>query len=314
MSYLMHRGSDTLPTERLKHLFNTPDEKAAVRVMCRQILASLNLTTPPIPLKPICKKFNLKVNYTSVSKKEDSFLKLAPNGFEIEISKQKNWRRNRFTIAHELTHLIIFNAINTPINSFDRKQHDEIEKLCDIGASELLISETELSRNLHQHGLNKNGLKFLYDKFMVSYDALFLKLAEFLNANILVWRNYSRHANEQREYRVYRHFPKYKFASKSTWLPNGCTVKHIDPIPFSNFEETSLFDNFKILMNDKTTNCQSLTFFFPQSRVLNNNLPIFENLTVTDESTYDECFVMFIFNDKNKFEKIKTNYFKNDNK
>lgn len=309
MSYSVNNGSDILPTDRLKDLFNTPDEKAAVRVMCRQILASLNLSTAPIPLKPICQKFNLKVNYNSVSKSEDSFLKLAPNGFEIDISKQKNWRRNRFTIAHELSHLIIFNALNTPINSYDRKQHDEIEKLCDIGASELLINETELAKNLREHGLNREGLKILYDKFMVSYDALFLKLAEFLNANILIWRNHARHENEKREFRVYKHFPKYKFAAKSTWLPNGCTVKHISPSPFDNFENTTLIDNFKILMNEKTTNCQSLTFLFPHSRVTKNNLPIFEDLTVTDESTYDDCFVMFIFNDKNKFEKIKTNYF-----
>ncbi len=299
-----------IPTERLKHLFNTPDEKSAVKVICRQILASLNLTTAPIPLKPICKKFNLKVSYNSVTKKEDSFLKIAPNGFEIEISKQKNWRRNRFTIAHELTHLIIFNAINTPINSFDRKQHDEIEKLCDIGASELLINELELEKNLLDYGISSEGLKTIYDKFMVSYDALFLKLSEHLNANILIWRSHARHENEKKEYRVYRHFPKYKFATKSTWLPNGCTTKHINPVPFDKVENTVVSDDFKVLMNDKTTNCSALTFRFPHSRNINNNLPIFEDLTVADELTYDDCFVMFIFNDKKKFEKIKTNYFK----
>ncbi|WP_131539895.1 ImmA/IrrE family metallo-endopeptidase [Pedobacter nototheniae] len=309
----MLNDQEIIPTEKLKHLFNTPDEKSAVKVICRQILASLNLKNAPIPLKPICKKFNLKVQYNTVVKKEDSFLKLSPDGFEIEISKLKNWRRNRFTIAHELTHLIIFNAINTPINSFDRKQHDEIEKLCDIGASELLINEIELEKNLVEHGINATGLKKIYDKFMVSYDALFVRLSEHLDANILIWRNHARHELEKMEYRVYRHFPKYKFATKSIWLPNGCTVRHISPNPFENFEKRMVLDDFNVIMNDKTTECSALTFLFPHSRNSNNNLPIFDELIVNDELTYDDCFVMIIFKDKKKFKKVKTNYCKNDN-
>lgn len=306
----MLNNDDILPTERLKDLFNTPDGKSAVKVICRQILASLNLTTSPVPLNPICRKFHLKVLYNKISKKEDSFLKISPTGFEIEISQLKNWRRNRFTIAHELTHLIIFNAISRPINSFDKKQYDEIERLCDIGASELLINEIELEKSLRDHGLSKEGLKIIYDKFMVSYDALFLKLSEYLNANILIWRNYSRHEREKKEYRVYKHFPKYKFAVKSTWLPNGCTAKHISPIPFDMVEKTSILEDFRILINDKVTNCSSLTFLFPHSRTTTTNLPIFEDIPVKDESLYDECYIMIIFNDKDIFKKAITYYLK----
>ncbi|HMK18187.1 MAG TPA: ImmA/IrrE family metallo-endopeptidase [Chitinophagaceae bacterium] len=304
---------EILPTERLKDIFNTPDEKSAIKAVCRQILTSLNLSNAPVPLKPICQRFNLKVTYNNVIKKEDSYLKLAPNGFEIEISKQKNWRRNRFTIAHELTHLIIFNSIGVPISSLDRKQHDEIEKLCDIGASELLINEDELEKNLKEHGINNEGLKFIYDKFMVSYEALFLKLSEYLDANILIWRNYARHELEKKEYRVYKHFPKYKNSNKETWLPNGCTKKHISPNPFdkiSNNQTILISDNFNIIMNEKTTKCSALTFMFPHSRNKSVNLPIFEELTVSDESTYDDCFVMFVFKSKSKFDYIKENYLK----
>ena len=74
------------PIERLKDLFNTPDEKSAIKSICRQVLSSLYIDFAPIPLKPICQKFNLKVNYNNISKKEDAFLKLSPNGFSMEIS------------------------------------------------------------------------------------------------------------------------------------------------------------------------------------------------------------------------------------
>lgn len=301
-----------LPIEKLKDIYNTPDEKSAIKAVCRRILASLNLSNAPIPLKPICQRFNLRVTYNNVVKKEDSFLKLSPNGFEIEISKQKNWRRNRFTIAHELTHLIILNAIGAPVNSVDKKQHDEIERLCDIGASELLINEDELSKSLKEYGLSSEGLKALYDKFMVSYDALFLKLSEYLNANILIWRNYARNESERKEYRVLRHFPKYKNANKTIWLPNGCTKKHVNPDPFKQVSDnqTFIFDDFKILINDKITKCSALTFVFPHSRNIGTNLPIFDDLIITDETSYNDCVVMFVFEKKNRFDHIKENYLK----
>lgn len=300
-------------TEKLKDLFNAPDDKSAIKVACRQILASLNLSIAPVPLKPICQKFNLKVSYNNAAKKEDSFLRLAPNGFEIQISKQKNWRRNRFTIAHELTHLIILSTIGTPINSHNREQHDEVEILCDIGASELLMNEDEFVRNLKEYGLSTDGLKTMYDNFMVSYDALFLKLSEHLDSNIIIWRNYARHDFENKEHRVYRHFPKYKYSNKSIWLPNGCTKKHISSNPFKEINDARkiiISDDFEVLMNEKTTKCSAITFMFPHSRNINANLPIFDDLTIADEAVYDGCFVMFIFRDKNKFNFVKKNYVK----
>jgi len=76
---------EILPTERLKDIFNTPDEKSAIKAICRQILVSLDLPSAPVPLKPICQRFNLKVIYNNVIKKEDSYLKLAPMAFKLKL-------------------------------------------------------------------------------------------------------------------------------------------------------------------------------------------------------------------------------------
>jgi len=303
---------ETSVAERLKDILNAPDEKSAMKVACRQILSSLNLSTAPIALKPICQKFNLKVSYNNVNKPEDSYLKLAPFGFEIEISKKKNWRRNRFTIAHELSHIIIYNIINSRVK-IERNQHDGIEALCDIGATELLINEDELGRILTTNGLNTEGVKFMYDKFLVSYDTLFTRLSDFLNMNIVIWKKHSRNDLEKEEFRVFRHFPKYKNSDKTTWLPNGCTMKHISPNIFENdFKPFSVVDDFKIIMNGKITKCSSLSFIFPHSRDLSKNLPIFDDLTISDESIYDNCYIMFITKDQQKFNTLKEYYIKND--
>lgn len=313
MNYLEMDNEKKNPIEKLKDILNTPNEKSAVKAACRRLLDSLNISDAPIPLKPLCQRFNLNVIYNNAIKKEDSLLRLAPNGFEIEISKQKNWRRNRFTIAHELTHLIIFKLIGTPINSADKKYHDQIELLCDIGAAELLMSEDELKRNLSLLGLSTKGLKGLYDKFMVSYDALFLKLADVLESNIIIWKNYARTDFEKKEYRVLRHFPRYRESYKPLWLPQGCTKKHVSPNPFKEdaiTEEVMVYDDFKIIMNDKNTPCNALVFMFPHSRNNVGKLPIFDDLTVTDEVNYDDCCIMILFSNAKKFEFVKQNFIK----
>jgi len=304
---------DIFYLDRLKHIYHTPDERSAIRVMCRRVLTSLNLSDPPISLRPICKRFNLKVVYNNKAKKEDSQLKLVSNGFEIEISRLKNWRRNRFTIAHELAHLIILRSVGTPEGKLSKEQYQRVETLCDIGASELLISEDVLKAQLLIHGLGSEGIKQLYDKFMVSYDALLLKLSEILNCNIMVWRKYARHENEQKEFRVFKHFPKYRYAEKLTWLPNGCTAKHIVPTPFELYSSKNnvlVMRDFKILINDKMVSCGAISFPLPSSRTLNNNLPIFDDLEVMDEAIYDDSHILLVFSDISKLEQVTHDYLK----
>ena len=300
----MNSNLETHPLQRLRELYNTPDEQSAIKAICRKLLASLNLQQVPLPLRPICNRLKLQVNYTNTESSEDSILKLAPQGFSIDISKRKNWRRNRFTIAHEVIHLLLYTTVGMPLQSYDREQYEFVERLCDVGASELLVSEDQLQQMLKDFGLGTEGMKKLYDGFLVSYEALFLKLAEFLSANIIIWKSYARHDGDSREFRVYNHFPKYRYADKSTWLPTGCTAKHIFPDVLVGNEWrhlTLLMENFQVLMNKKATPCQAICFAFPTSRSSTHSLPMFEELVVKDEATYDDCVVMFLFSQKESF-------------
>lgn len=300
----MDSNLETHSLQQLRELYNTPDEQSAVKAICRKLLTSLNLQQVPLPLRPICNRLKLQVNYTNAESLEDSILKLAPQGFTIDISKRKNWRRNRFTIAHEIIHLLLYNTVGIPLQSYDRHQYELIERLCDVGASELLVSEDKLQLLLQEFGLNTEGMKKLYDGFLVSYEALFLKLAEFLSANIIIWKSYARHGGDNREFRVYNHFPKYRYADKSTWLPTGCTAKHVAPNVLLENEwrdSTLLLADFQVLMNKKVTPCHAICFAFPTSRSSTHNLPMFEELVVKDESIYDDCVVMLLFSQKENF-------------
>lgn len=290
--------------QKLRELFNVPDEEAAIRVICRRLLNSLHLHRAPIPLRPICRRLKLQVQYTHINNPEDSILRLAPHGFTMELSRRRNWRRNRFTIAHEISHLLLYNLAGTPLQSHDPRQYERLERLCDIGASELLISEDHLLEALRIHGLGREGLKRLYDEFLVSFDALLVKLAECLGANIILWKRHARHGQDPLEYRVYNHFPKYRHANKATWLPTGCTAKHILP---NIFEENLPTDSvsipdFTVLMNKRTTNCHAIVFPFPSARTSPQALPIFEELVVADEAAYDNCIVMVLFSERSRFD------------
>lgn len=299
------------PIYKLRELYNTPDEQSAVRTICRRLLSSLNLRQPPIAMQPICRRMRLSVNYTNAHSAEDSILKLAPQGFSIDISRRKNWRRNRFTIAHEVVHLLLYNMVEMPLQSYNPTDYEVVERLCDVGASELLISEDSLLNALNSSGLGTESLERLYDLFLVSYDALLLKLADFLSASITIWKQHARHNAEKSELRVVNHFPKYRYADKATWLPTGCTTKHIFPDIITQAKSTkfvTLEKNFQLIMGKRKTDCFSICFPFPLSRINRSMLPMFEQFVVSDESAYDNCFVMLTFATKESFDFAVSNF------
>ena len=89
----------------------------------------------------------------------------------IVIAKAMPIERKRFTIVHELGHLLL------PISAFDEKQQ---EKYCNIFASEMLLSETnvliEFGRQRSRISLEE--LKNVQEKYGISISAIVYKLGE----------------------------------------------------------------------------------------------------------------------------------------
>lgn len=89
----------------------------------------------------------------------------------IVIAKAMPIERKRFTLLHELGHLLL------PIGSFEEKQQ---EKFCNVFASEMLLSESNVINEFgkSRSRISSEELKNIQEKYGISISAIVYKLGE----------------------------------------------------------------------------------------------------------------------------------------
>src|SRR5689334_13260057 len=95
--------------KRLASFYEVETPEDAIKVACQQLLEHCEIKTAPVPLKGIGALLGLqRIVYRDYSRPATmtSVLRRAHNGYEIWLSNQDlaNWRRSRFTVAHEIGH------------------------------------------------------------------------------------------------------------------------------------------------------------------------------------------------------------------
>lgn len=127
-----------------------PTPTSAVRAACRQLLRECGIEAPPVPLKPLFDRLGVKI----ISNRRfhgDGLLRQGGSGFEAWIDPMRGWRRNRFTLAHELMHVLLLRSVKDVRASLglgSQGAHDLIEQLCNQGAAELLLPRAMFERDL----------------------------------------------------------------------------------------------------------------------------------------------------------------------
>jgi len=105
-----------------------------------------------------------------------------PAGFRILVKKQTNAERMRFTIAHEICHTFFYEFVPELKFAPHDRDSDE-ERLCDVGAAELLMPATSVRRAARSMPVCLESLERLANQFVVSLAAMFLRLR-----SLRLWR------------------------------------------------------------------------------------------------------------------------------
>ncbi len=92
---------------------------------------------------------------------------------EIHYNEKQNWHRKRFTIAHEIGHLILNTSCNESFLSFDFVK-DPIETEANQFAAELLIPLASIKKDLKTPGTKVPDLAW---KYIVSQEAMGWKIS-----------------------------------------------------------------------------------------------------------------------------------------
>ena len=106
------------------------------------------------------------------------------------VSKATN--RQRFTIAHEIGHAILFESMRERPEMLTRLRDPalwaEVEALCDVAASELLVPVEALVQLLSQHGSSMRALARLADRFRVAREVLYRQVLAAGALSLSLWR------------------------------------------------------------------------------------------------------------------------------
>jgi Zn-dependent peptidase ImmA (M78 family) len=111
------------------------------------------------------------------------------DGFRMVLKGGSPQTRSRFTIAHELCHTFFYEIV--PELKFGSEEADrEEERLCNLGAAELLIPSRSLMGNAKKIQVSMASLDELARRYIVSPEAMLLRLRslKLWNCELSFWR------------------------------------------------------------------------------------------------------------------------------
>lgn len=276
-----------------------------MRIACRTLLEESDVgRSLPIPLRPLCRRLGIEVVRRRVA--GSGTLRSANGHLEIWLpSGAENWRRTRFTVAHEIAHILLFSAwqqagCSLGTHAFGSHEEAEIESVCNLGAAELLMPREPLATMLAEGGVSPSALRNLYDACLVSYESMLYRLAEINSSSaVILWRKYARRPSEEEKLRVVTSYQRYRTSVHAPWLPKGCTAKHLQPdivTPAFTAGEPAVATNISLTLGQRETLCVGVASVLPKPRTAPSTLPLFDGMRIVDERLPDVDVVLLLSN------------------
>jgi hypothetical protein len=140
-----------------------------------------------VTIEPFLKhRHVLRIDYVRDAEFDGALIPLGNDfsaGFRILLSKDSHSTRTRFTAAHELCHTFFYEYV--PELKFQNHEADAAEeRLCDIGAAELLMPSRAVRKHAKSMSTSLEALGKLAKLFDVSLEAMLLRLR-----SIAGWRS-----------------------------------------------------------------------------------------------------------------------------
>jgi hypothetical protein len=144
---------------------------------------------PPIDLDRLARQMNVR-DITEADLVEDGRLVYSPGCVRIYVRRGLSMERQRFTIAHELAHLLLLNPGTEGIVRRTRPQADGEERLCDDIAAALLLPRDWIVERYRYRSRNLSTIRHLAKQTETSLSAVTARLQEVLGwrESLLRWR------------------------------------------------------------------------------------------------------------------------------
>lgn len=177
----------------------------AMRMACENLLHRTGPTRIPVALRPIARLMRAKIVNSKLD--VEARLEVARDHYVIRINSEMTWRRQRFSLAHELAHLIVLESLRQRPEQLRGLMEPgtwrDLECVCNLGAAELLMPYDDFSVAAQRVGFDPRGLISLYDRYLASWSPLFVRYAEvFPPSGVAWWRRAVRPEDPPHVFRV----------------------------------------------------------------------------------------------------------------
>lgn len=239
----------------------------AMRGACEQLLSQLGVARPPIKLAPLARLMGAQLDYDDRAGlgREEAAIRFRDGKLVLWVSRSRfenvrTRKRARFSIAHELGHLLMFRMLGPKFldhSEADAGSYALTERLCDFAASQILMPRSLLQTAARERAFTASGLRSLEELFGVSSQALFRAVADLVpDGAVTELRRFQRRPTEALEWRVWAVSTAAASADLGSWLPPGCTLKHIRGLtaPESLAEDAAVILRDLTLVRGRTRN------------------------------------------------------------
>lgn len=214
------------------------DAFEAMRRACEQLLSQVSVPRPPIKLAPLARLMGAQLDYDDRAGlgRAEAAIQFREGQLVLWVSRSqfenvRTRKRARFSIAHELGHLLMFRMLGPEFlnhSEADATSYALTERLCDFAASQILMPRSMLHVAARERTFTASGLRSLEGLFGVSTQALLKAVADLVpEGAVTELRKFQRRSTEALEWRVWAVSTATTSADLSSWLPSGCTLKHI---------------------------------------------------------------------------------------
>jgi Zn-dependent peptidase ImmA (M78 family) len=153
----------------------------------RELAASFAHRNPGREPLELAEAIKARLEYADLGDKDGMF---DPVRNVVFLSSTVRPERQRFTMAHEVTHALILGDDDLLSDLHDAYEGDELEEnietLCNVGASEILVPQVQLEPLLARIGRGARAISKISSQFQVSRSAACVTLAEHLQTSAIV--------------------------------------------------------------------------------------------------------------------------------
>ena len=154
----------------------------------RQLAQQFRLVHAPLTPQRLAAGIGMELVWASLPPGQDGVLDLERQ--QILIAQDQTARRQRFTLAHEVMHYLIYHddeALSLLHELYQGPQLEiQLEALCNLGASELLLPTEMLHKALGKQGIRARLIHRLAEQQQVSEEAVAVALSEYHRQELLI--------------------------------------------------------------------------------------------------------------------------------